>query len=278
MKKTLPRALASLLSVAGALLSLACSATEEDACSSLCGSAADDGEHEPAPDESDELCEDFCRVRIACGDRTEIAADCIEDCRDELDAGADISSGCGREIEALVGCLSRLDCADYDDYWLEPTTDYPCAERDEDVGRVCDGTGTAGGTDSGGEECIAYGESCSINGDCCEFDEGGALCVGNVCSPICLDDSDCAAGSRCADLVDLDGNPIELNACLPDDGGPSDTEDECEWDGDCPSHEICTAGRCQYADCTSDAHCSGCNRCVSNYCSYCGEGPYGCYC
>jgi hypothetical protein len=279
MKNTLLlRTLAALLSVAGGLL-LGCIEAEDpqndDCPPGLCAPSGDDGD--PEPGEPDALCEALCTVVIECGSTSEPVARCVEECRAELDAAADVSADCEHAIEALDSCLSRLACSEYEEYWDEPTGGYPCAHRDEDVGAACDVAGNTGGTENDGDACTADGGSCSVMGDCCGFDGGDALCVDDVCSPICLDDADCAAGQRCADLFDSDGNPFELDACVPDGDG-SDDEDECDTDSDCPNHEICVAGRCEYADCTSDAHCSGCNRCVSNYCSYCGEGPYGCYC
>ena len=162
-----------------------------------------------------DACEALCGVVSECEGVSQ--SDCEEACEEELDDAAEISSSCASTYGELMGCIAELSCDEYDDYWEEPTADYPCHRDDEAVASACD--------DDDGPE------------------------------------------------------PEPEPEPEPDpDPQPQPDEDECDYDSQCGYHEICVGGSCQYADCTSDAHCSGCNRCVSNYCSYCGEGPYGCYC
>ena len=61
------------------------------------------------------------------------------------------------------------------------------------------------------------------------------------------------------------------------DAGPG-TTDECRWDSDCRSREVCRSGICRRVECTSDSHCGNCERCSDNVCRDCGSGPFGCYC
>ena len=63
---------------------------------------------------------------------------------------------------------------------------------DDDVEE--DDTSSSG---SGGS-CSETTTSCSINGDCCDFDSGGALCVdygsGGLCGATCSSGSECVSG------------------------------------------------------------------------------------
>ena len=62
--------------------------------------------------------------------------------------------------------------------------------------------------------CVTTGDTCSVNGDCCDFDSGGALCVNFLntdvlCSARCTYDFDCFTGC----CVDLDSGS---RACAPE--------------------------------------------------------------
>lgn len=53
-------------------------------------------------------------------------------------------------------------------------------------------------------DCIATGQACSVNGDCCSFTQSNGYCVGpaggsKVCSDGCSQNNDCASGC-CAEL------------------------------------------------------------------------------
>lgn len=110
--------------------------------------------------------------------------------------------------------------------------------------------------------------TCNYPGDG-ECDDGG---VGS-------DYSVCAFGTDCDDCGPRDASDAAgAGGGGGATGGGGVDEDECDYDTQCPSQEACIASRCQPVECTSDSHCSGCNRCIGHYCSYCGEGPYGCYC
>ena len=45
----------------------------------------------------------------------------------------DPDNTCADEQADLLDCIGRLSCDEYDDYWEEPTEDYPCAAEDDAV-------------------------------------------------------------------------------------------------------------------------------------------------
>jgi len=74
------------------------------------------------------------------------------------------------------------------------------------------GSGGSGSGGSGGGACVATGDPCNVNGDCCEFSSGDALCVGygsvDACGATCTAGAQCQSGC-CAALKEGGG------ACAP---------------------------------------------------------------
>jgi hypothetical protein len=76
----------------------------------------------------------------------------------------------------------------------------------------------------------------------------------------------------------LDQKNAACDASASSSSSASTSPGGCTYDDDCGDREICSDGQCRAVACTNDAHCGSCERCTGNSCSYCGEGPYGCYC
>lgn len=148
------------------------------------------------------------------------------------------------------------------------TTVYDCAT-------VCSegGLGPAAGCGVGEEghdvcfcepapSCADAGESCSINGDCCEFGTTSAGCVafpdGAVCADMCESNAGCV--SDCCQPLTSNGVPTGFGACSSDSlcvqgtcGLPQCDYNFCgtESANDCPADWFgdgsCDCG-CQFAD------------------------------
>ena len=71
------------------------------------------------------------------------------------------------------------------------------------------------GSESSGGECSPTTETCSVNGDCCDFPD--ALCVtfsdiGTRCTATCRYNSDCA-GNCCGETEDGQGICVPSDRC-----------------------------------------------------------------
>ena len=95
----------------------------------------------------EEVVAQWCELEVGCfPDDWNGQADC--------EAAFDLSEvsdedPCGAAIRDLVVCLSKLDtCQEADDYWNEPTPDYPCAAEDDEIDAACATTGTTPSTGS----------------------------------------------------------------------------------------------------------------------------------
>jgi hypothetical protein len=75
----------------------------------------------------DEFNEDFSSLQ-QCVDLT------VQDFED-IDRVA--SRSCARAMRSLAACLGDLSCSEYQDYFDEPTPDYPCHRQDDDVRENC---------------------------------------------------------------------------------------------------------------------------------------------
>ena len=156
---------------------------------------------------------------------------------------------------------------------VAPATSLGCSSEAADGG-----PGGSGGTSVGGG-CASYTYHTCPQDTCSS--EANYTCAGGSCH--CVSDSsikcyECAV-QPCDPIPGLGNCFATCSRCvgmpLPGTGGGSSG---CSSDGDCGILEVCQSGVCLHVDCKTDSDCSGCNRCVNNYCSYCGEGPYGCYC
>ena len=132
---------------------------------------------------------------------------------------------------------------------------------DDDTAAAGDQGGSGGGAGMGGAggagECIATDKSCTVNSDCCAYDEGHGFCVGGVCAEACTKPADCASG--CCGTLQAGGM-----ACGPTyvcEGGTCGAAgDACAVNSDCcsfaESKGYCVGGTCADAcklstDCTS---------------------------
>jgi len=123
---------------------------------------------------------------------------------------SDCDSGCGDvmvcqsfcsdcEYRCMVPCVDSSDCEAVGAGSCEEST-YG-SNRCSAAPTKCPGDGGSGSSSSsgGGGTCVEVGEGCSINGDCCDFDSGNALCVtygeyGALCGGTCSVGSDCVSG------------------------------------------------------------------------------------
>lgn len=86
---------------------------------------------------------DYCRLIQECEPAMALSDQDVEECSqdvvDELEWIDEMAPPrCSEAIRDLVYCISALDsCSDWDDYWMEPTPDYPCHREDEAVWRRC---------------------------------------------------------------------------------------------------------------------------------------------
>lgn len=146
-------------------------------------------------------------------------SDCDEGCGDVMVCQS-FCSDC--EYRCMVPCVDSSDCEAVGAGSCEEST-YgsnrcsgkptmcPVDEPDEPQDPP-DPTDTDG--DTGGDVCSDVGELCEVNGDCCDFAGGGALCVnyegiGTYCGATCSSGSDCVSG--CCAATDADNS-----VCAPE--------------------------------------------------------------
>jgi len=92
--------------------------------------------------------------------------------------GLALSPACS--TDQVEGCQKDTDCA---------------------TGRICEAgacTWASGG--SSGMSCVETGQTCSVNRDCCNFQDEAGFCVNGTCADACSMDTDCQSGC-CAPLV-----------------------------------------------------------------------------
>jgi hypothetical protein len=123
---------------------------------------------------------------------------------------SDCDSGCGDvmvcqsfcsdcELRCMVPCTDSSDC--------EAVGAGSCQESTYGSNRcsaaptMCPGDkpSSTSSASTGGGSCSETGTECSVNGDCCDFASGNALCVnyegyGPLCGGTCSSNADCAGG------------------------------------------------------------------------------------
>ena len=114
----------------------------------------------------------------------ECVAECVEDSAEFL---AQASQGCVDALIALSNCTTALSCADLEDYYDEPTPDYPCNQQDDAVDAACD-EGDFGSWDSGSWTGGSFGGS--FGGEFFTCDDGSQIPMEWVCDG----DLDCPDG------------------------------------------------------------------------------------
>ena len=71
------------------------------------------------------LVEQFCELEAECDPRSGSTERCVTNYTQLLDTP--VYDECDKELHKMLKCLAGLkDCAELDDYWEEPTPDYPC--------------------------------------------------------------------------------------------------------------------------------------------------------
>jgi hypothetical protein len=120
--------------------------------------------------------------------------DCDSGCGDVM-ACQSFCSDC--EFRCMVPCVDSSDCEAVGAGSCEEST-YG-SNRCSAAPTKCPGDGGSGSSSSGGGACVEVGEGCSINGDCCDFNAGDALCVtygdyGALCGGTCNVAGDCVSG------------------------------------------------------------------------------------
>ncbi len=73
----------------------------------------------------------YCETVEECGS---LGLSTVDECEsDTVDLLDDADNTCADVHGDLLACIGRLTCDEYDDYWEEPTEDYPCAAEDDAV-------------------------------------------------------------------------------------------------------------------------------------------------
>jgi hypothetical protein len=144
--------------------------------------------------------------------------------------------------------------------------DSPYLHKDE-----CPGQGDDDDDDD--DNCLPAGRSCSVNGDCCGFSTGDALCVrfpdqDVYCAAVCKYHSDCA-DNCCVPLEGGDGACGEASNCSGTSQGSGDACDEC-LDSCSGLSSCCTGSGCI---CEDECAVTGCTPPNELCC-----GPYDCIC
>jgi hypothetical protein len=89
------------------------------------------------------LAEDVCALDQRCfPDEFSSEFSSLEQCveltiQDFEDIDRIASSNCARAARSLAACIADLSCSEYQDYFEEPTPDYPCHQQDRDLFDNC---------------------------------------------------------------------------------------------------------------------------------------------
>lgn len=132
-------------------------------------------------------------------------------------------------------------------------------------------SGESTSTNTTGTPCLNEGIPCDINGECCGFEDGDALCVGDgeyyECSATCTLNSQCSSGC-CVELSNGGSACVPSNYCPPPPPPPPECYqpgEGCNANGDCCLFEdgdaycVDTQGGVCAAACSFDYECfSGC--------------------
>jgi hypothetical protein len=98
----------------------------------------DDDANSNAPGDA---CASICSTSMTCDPEFsyeyESQDECVMDCNAQMAAIEAESPSCAAAIEALNLCTGALNCDEYQDYWNEPTPDYPCADEDDNALEAC---------------------------------------------------------------------------------------------------------------------------------------------
>ena len=190
---------------------------------------------------------------------------------------SDCSEGCGDvmvcqsfcldcENHCMVSCSDNTDCEAVGAGSCEDSTygSNRCSSPPTQCPGDAPSDPPADPTTGGGDVCQDAGETCDVNGDCCDFAEGGALCIdysgyGTYCGATCSDPSDCASGC-CAETDD--GSqvcaPSEFCGAGGDTGGDTGGDDGGD-DGSTCDPASCSGCMYEYYEGVSYTCCYSCD-------------------
>ena len=123
----------------------------------------------------------------------------------------------------------------------------------------CPTSGTPGICACRAERCVAPGETCDTNFDCCD---GTCVCITDHCTCDCITPDECASGHcACSNVNDFD-----VCTCRPQ--GCAATGGTCAVDGDCCNGPcICTGGDCACTCVANGEACASNGACCSGQCA-----------
>lgn len=158
-------------------------------------------------------------------------------------------------LEEPVGCQKDDDCA---------------------TNRICE-SGTcvwANGQGSGGTSstsCVETGQSCTVNGDCCNFQHQDGFCVSGTCADACDAAEECQSAC-CARTQNGERAcaPVEICAevCV-------DTGESCSVNADCCNYRD-GVGYCVDGICADTCAMGASEQCFSGCCAELQGGDWAC--
>ncbi|TVR04132.1 MAG: hypothetical protein EA398_03000, partial [Deltaproteobacteria bacterium] len=166
------------------------------------------------------ICQSECAQEEQCyaedfNEEYDSVAECVAECVEEGTAFlAQATQACADALIAVANCTGALSCADLEDYYEEPTPDYPCNQEDAAVEAACDADF---GSFSGGGFTGGAMFTC---------DDGSEIPMSWVCDG----DLDCPGGE------DEENCPSDAFFTC-DDGSQIPAEWVCDGDLDCPGGE-----------------------------------------
>lgn len=212
---------------------------------------------------------------------------CLQKAKDKFDGGANPAKGCFAKLEAKFpgGCLSINDTGNLENT-VDAFVDDVICQLDPGAG-TCPATPTPTPTSTPG--CVAIGQLCASNSQCCSLS-----CMGGVCQPSCSNgiqdgsETDVDCGGSCPDCP-LGGGCLAASDCVattvcsggmcicgagqtdcninPADGCEVNTASDANNCGSCGlicslpnAVENCNASQCGIASCDANyANCDGLN-------------------
>ena len=103
------------------------------------------------PEDTPQDCVERCDVLVACDDEHPTVDACMENCLTQREGWAEHGTACLDAYAANGYCIGSLTCAQYQEYAVPSTADYPCADTFSEFVNQCffDGEGPS-------PECEAY--------------------------------------------------------------------------------------------------------------------------
>jgi len=177
-----------------------------------------------------------------------------------LVVGLAFFSAGGCASEQPLGCQKDTDCA---------------------TGRICESGACTwapnGAAGSSGTSCAETGETCSVNGDCCNFQHLDGFCVSGTCADHCGADGECQSNC-CARTQNGE------RACAPQSICEEvcvETGQSCSVNDDCCNYRdgagYCVDGICADTCCADETCDMGASeQCASGCCAGLQGGDWAC--